>query len=179
LPWSKNVIEEQDAPLQVLFTSTDTRYDVHSNLGLWLEYHYELCPGENECVFSYYGLDEPIGITERMSLLLADSHSDDDFVLDGPGLVGTHSLCKLDVTFERGNGCSKVYVAFNFNDVRYFLTLMISFFRVTHTIMAGGRIAAKCIRHMLTPQLPLWMPRLLPLCVKKVWLCTWWMRCLA
>ena len=87
LPWSKNVVEEQDAHHQVLFASMDTRYDVHSNLGLWPEYHYELNTGHNNFVYAYSGLDDPVCIKERMSRLLADSHSDDNFVLDRPGLL--------------------------------------------------------------------------------------------
>ena len=66
LPWSKNVVEERDAPPQVLLASMDTRYDCISNLGLWLEYHYKLNPGENEFIFAYSGLDEPIEIQERL-----------------------------------------------------------------------------------------------------------------
>ena len=77
MPWSKNVVEERDAPPQVLFASMDTRYDVHSNLGIWLEYHYELYPEENKFVFSYSGLDDPVWIKERVSHLLADSLGDD------------------------------------------------------------------------------------------------------
>ncbi len=46
-----------------------------------------------------------------MSHFLADSLGDDDFVLDRPGLVGTHSIWKLAVTFAQGNGCTKVCVA--------------------------------------------------------------------
>ena len=109
--------KRSDAPPQVVFASMDTRYDVHSNLGIWLEYHYELYPGENEFVFSYSGLDDPIRIKERMSRLLTDSLADIDFILDRPGLVGTHSICKLAVTFARGNGCTKVCVAFNIYDL--------------------------------------------------------------
>ena len=119
LLWSKNVVKERDAPPQVLFASMETRYDVHSNLGIWLEYHYELYPSENEFVFSYSGLDDPIRIKERMSHLLADSLADNDFVLDRPGLVGTHSIRKLAVTFARGNGCTKVCVAVNIYEVKH------------------------------------------------------------
>ena len=34
LPWSKDVVEECDAPPQVFCASMDTRYDMHSNLGI-------------------------------------------------------------------------------------------------------------------------------------------------
>ncbi len=120
LPWSKNVTEERDAPPQVIFGAMDTRYDFLSNGGLWLEYHYCVNPGQNEFIFGYEGLDDPIRIKARLSRLLADTLRDADFSLDRPGLVGTHSIRKMAVTFARGNGCSKVcccclfYIIMNF-----------------------------------------------------------------
>ncbi len=60
LPWSKNVTEERDAPPQVIFGAMDTRYDFLSNGGLWLEYHYSINSKDNEFVFGYEGLDDPI-----------------------------------------------------------------------------------------------------------------------
>ncbi len=47
LLWSKNDYSECDVCPQVLFGAMDTRYNVLSNLGLWLEYHYSLNPGDN------------------------------------------------------------------------------------------------------------------------------------
>ena len=108
LPWSKNVVEERDAPPQVLLASMDTRYDCISNLGLWLEYHYELNPGANEFIFAYSGLDDPIRIKERLRRQLTDVLKGDEFVMDREGLLGTHSVRKMAVTFARGNGCTKV-----------------------------------------------------------------------
>ncbi len=52
LPWSNNVYDEHAPPPQVLFGAM--------NLGLWLEYHYKLNPGDNEFIFGYQGLDDPI-----------------------------------------------------------------------------------------------------------------------
>ena len=72
LPWSKNVYGECDAPPQVLFDAMDPCYDVHSNLGIWLGYHYKLNQGVNEFIFGYQGLDDPIRIKERISKLLID-----------------------------------------------------------------------------------------------------------
>ena len=60
LPWSKHVVEERDAPPQALLVSRDTRYDCISNLGLSLEYHYELNTEEHEFSFAYSGLDDPV-----------------------------------------------------------------------------------------------------------------------
>ena len=110
----KNVTDERDAPPQVIFGAMDTRFDFLSNDGLWLEYHYMVNPGENEFIFGYEGLDDPIQIKERLSRLLGDTLRDTDFNLDRPGLVGTHSIRKMAVTFARGNGCSKVCVVFIF-----------------------------------------------------------------
>jgi hypothetical protein len=109
LSWSKNVVEERDAPPQVLFASMDTRYDCVSNLGLWLEYHYEVNPEENEFIFAYSGLDDPIRIKERLRRQLTDVLRGDEFVMDREGLLGTHSVRKMAVTFARGNGCTKVF----------------------------------------------------------------------
>jgi len=47
------VVDERDCPHQVLIGAMDTRYDVLSNLGVWLEFHFELNPGENDFVFAY------------------------------------------------------------------------------------------------------------------------------
>ncbi len=68
LPWSKDVVEECDAPPHVFCASMDTRYDVYSNRGIWLKYHYELYQGENEFVFSYLALMTLFGF-KRMSRL--------------------------------------------------------------------------------------------------------------
>jgi hypothetical protein len=38
LNWSKNVVDERDCPNQVLDDAMDTRYDVLSNLGAWLNF---------------------------------------------------------------------------------------------------------------------------------------------
>ena len=77
----------------------DTCYDVHSNLGLWLEFHLEHNPEDNEFLFGYDGLDNPIRIKERLSCFMHDTMSRDSFQLDSPGLVGTHSVRKCAVTF--------------------------------------------------------------------------------
>ncbi len=108
LNWSKNVVDERDCPHQVLIGAMDTRYDVLSNLGLWLEYHFELNPGENEFVFGYSGLDDPIRIKERLARQLKEILLSDSFMSVRAGLLGTHSVRKMAVTFARGTGCTKV-----------------------------------------------------------------------
>ena len=108
LPWSKNVTDERDAPSQVIFGAMDTRYDFLSNSGLRLGYHYSVNLEDNEFVFGYDGLDDPIQIKERLSCLLGNTLQNADFNLGRPCLVGTHSIMKMEVSFAWGNGCSKV-----------------------------------------------------------------------
>jgi hypothetical protein len=86
----------------------DTRYDVLSDLGVWLEYHFELSQGDNEFVFGYSGLDDPIRIKEHLSHQLKDILLSDSFMAARAGLLGTHSVRKMAVTFARGTGCTKV-----------------------------------------------------------------------
>ena len=110
LNWSKNVVDERDCPHQVLIGAMDTRYDVLLNLGLWLKYHFELNPGENEFVFGYSGLDDPIRIKERLARQLKEILLSDSFMCARAGLLGTHSVRKMAVTFARGTGCTKVSI---------------------------------------------------------------------
>ena len=44
LEWSKNVMEERDAPWQAVLASNDHTYCVHLSLGLWLELFAESSP---------------------------------------------------------------------------------------------------------------------------------------
>lgn len=64
---TKNVVDERDSLPQVVLDTIDTWYDVHSNVGFWLEYHCEHCSGENEFKFGYNGFDDPIHIKEKFS----------------------------------------------------------------------------------------------------------------
>jgi hypothetical protein len=96
--WSKNVVEERDSPRQVLFGSMDPRFCPHANLGSWLEYHFELDPQENEFIFSYCGLDDPIHIKERIRGALNNVLRGDGFTVARVRVLGTHSVRKLQST---------------------------------------------------------------------------------
>jgi hypothetical protein len=61
-PWSKNVTDKHDTPCKPIYGAMDHCYCSLANLSPWLEYHYELFPGENAPIFSYSGLDEPVYI---------------------------------------------------------------------------------------------------------------------
>ena len=102
------MVDERDGPNQVLIGAMDIRYDVLSNLGIRLEYHFELNPGDNEFVFGYSGLDDPIRIKECLSHQLKDILLSDSFMAARAGLLGTHSVRKMAVTFVQGTGCTKV-----------------------------------------------------------------------
>ena len=115
--WSKNVREERDAPLQIVFGAMDTRYCAVANVAVWTEFNYltNSDPDLSEYVFSVDGLDDPVRIKERISNLM-NSTLTSATILERPGLVGTHSLRKLAVTFARNQGMTKVscvFVCFN------------------------------------------------------------------
>jgi hypothetical protein len=110
LCWSKNVREERDAPLQLLFGANDPHYDVLSFLGLWLEYRFEIHPEQNEFVFCVEGLEDPERIKDKIRRILSKIFKDEDFIIQEVGLLGTHSIRKYAVTLARGCGCSKVSV---------------------------------------------------------------------
>jgi len=59
LCWSKNVLEERDAPNQVLFGANDWRYCTLSLLATWLEFRSLLHPEENEFFFGACGMIIP------------------------------------------------------------------------------------------------------------------------
>lgn len=57
LCWSKNVMEERDAPTQLLVGAMDYRYCVLTSTALWLEHHCHLDPNDNDFLFAIYGVD--------------------------------------------------------------------------------------------------------------------------
>jgi hypothetical protein len=111
--WSKNVREERDAPLQLVLGAMDTRYCAVANVALWTEFNYETNPDMSEYVFSVDGLDDPLRIKERISNLLTATVSSEG-ILERDGLVGTHSLRKMAVTFARNQGMTKASCVFCF-----------------------------------------------------------------
>ena len=107
LPWSKNVNEERDLPLQVNFGAMNTRYYTMTNVGRWLEYHFLLNPESIKFLFGCGGQSDPIQIKENLSLFTAAVNGK-KFDGIGGGSVGTHSCRKLAVNTARGNGYSNV-----------------------------------------------------------------------
>lgn len=107
LCWSKAVMEERDAPRQLLVGAQDWRYCVLSNMAQWLEYHFTLNPEPNEYVFGIAGMDDPISIKGSASYHLRQLLRGNDFIHLVEGITGSHSLRKLGVNIARGNGCNK------------------------------------------------------------------------
>jgi hypothetical protein len=107
LCWSKNVMEERDAPTQILFGAMDWRYCALSNLAPWLEHHFTLNPEDNEYYFGIEGKDDPDSIKSSAAHHLKVIFEDEGFNAFLDGLMGTHSLRKFAVNTARRNGCSK------------------------------------------------------------------------
>ena len=121
------MVNERDCPNQVLIGAMDTRYDVLSNLGVWLEFHIELNPGENDFVFAYSGLDDPMRIKERLAHQLKDILLSDSCMAARAGLLGTHSVRKMAVTFARGTGCIKVRCGVLFSFFKHVISHILFF----------------------------------------------------
>ena len=108
--WAKNYHKERDAPDQILFGAMDWRYNVLSLLGVYLEHHAELCPGNNEFVFDIDLANDPDSIKDSAAYHLKRflaSHDVQDACATTLGDTGTHSIRKFAVNQARGAGCSK------------------------------------------------------------------------
>jgi hypothetical protein len=107
LNWSKNVLEERDAPWQTILGSIDPAFCVLLNLTLWLEL--------SSCRTSPYIFNFSVDITVPSGGVKAKNGAMDvlrvvlralDLDLE-EGKVGTHSIRKCTSTHVRGNGVSK------------------------------------------------------------------------
>jgi hypothetical protein len=108
LNWGKNVMEERDAPNQILFGSFDCRYCPLIGLGTWLELYITIHPEPNEFVFGIHGKHSPEYIKAHASYEFNRIIKRNDFERSAvSGNIGTHSLRKFAATKARSNGCSK------------------------------------------------------------------------
>ena len=80
LCWSKNVLDERDAPDQILFGAFDHHYCVLIGLGTWLETHFSKHPVANEYVFGIDGLSDYARIKNKASSQLRNIFKDDELV---------------------------------------------------------------------------------------------------
>jgi hypothetical protein len=105
--WSKNVLEERDAPDQIVIGAMDRRYCILLALGIYLEVWMESEIGAaNQYLFGH------ADNAETTKKFVSDVLSKD--VWDAPGFhrvvegpLGTHSVRKFPTTHARRNGCSK------------------------------------------------------------------------
>jgi hypothetical protein len=109
LCWSKNVMEERDAPDQILIGASDHRYCPLIGLGGWLEFHFAKHPMANEFVFGIHGLSNPNSIKQHASNQLNKIFNNDEFKASDfkSKKIGTHSLRKFTTTVARSSGCNK------------------------------------------------------------------------
>jgi hypothetical protein len=104
--WSKNVLEESDAPDQILLGSMDRRYCVLLALGIFLETSCEAGLGlGNEYLFGDTGI--PARTKNAIYKTLKEVWGKPEFNRLALGPLGTHSTRKLPATRARRCGCSK------------------------------------------------------------------------
>ena len=101
--WSKNVMDERDAPDQILLGAMDQQYCVLLGLAVWLE-----LGDESPFLFGIDGINNPDAIKKMASDFIRDNvFRSEAFVLAIPsGKLGTHSYRKFGGTRARRNGCS-------------------------------------------------------------------------
>ncbi|KAG9411958.1 hypothetical protein AC1031_017595 [Aphanomyces cochlioides] len=101
--WSKNILEERDAPEQVVFGSADP----HLCPLLKLAIHIESTPGIANSEFLYGNPKDGDRVVRRALQQALDS---DSFTKLKSGHVGTHSLRKGAATYGSRSGLTKDYV---------------------------------------------------------------------
>jgi hypothetical protein len=104
--WSKNVMEERDAPDQILLGAMDTDYCILLALGIYLEVWTESQAGaDNRYIF---GDSEDAKTTKNFTYNALKSVWDSpEFQRLAEGLLGTHSNRKYPYTYARRNGMPK------------------------------------------------------------------------
>ena len=104
--WSKNVLEERNAPDQILLGSDNPRYCVLLALGLHLE-EWLATPAGVASPYLFGRSNNPKTTARRIYSILRQVFESDDFNSTAIGNLGTHSFRKYATTYARRNGCSK------------------------------------------------------------------------
>jgi len=119
LCWSKNVMDESDAPDQILLGAMDRLYCVLLGLGLWLEIHYMKNPEWNQYIFGIHGIgaslndqdnlveEETNKIKSKASGYLRNILNEPDFIRVDTKKISVYSIRKFAATVARKNGMSK------------------------------------------------------------------------
>ena len=106
--WSKNVMEERDAPDQILLGAMDPDYCILAGLAIYLEYWMEHSGGiRSKFLFSDDVDDSTPKRTKDCfhSTLKRDVYNNPEFEAARHGPIGTHSLRKYPSTHAHKNGC--------------------------------------------------------------------------
>lgn len=104
--WSKNVLEESDAPDQIILGSFDPKYCCLLGLAIYLEKWKEEGHGATNSYL--FGESEDADRNkEWMSSVWREIWNRDDFVRRANGPLGTHSNRKFPATYARRQGCDK------------------------------------------------------------------------
>ena len=117
LNWSKNVMDERDAPWQIVLGSIDPIYCVLCSLGLWLEVNIAMYPPAMNSPYLFCFCDD-VRIPEggqkakgKIQRILTKMFKLAEFVKnDGFGLLrglGSHSIRKFAATWARRCGITK------------------------------------------------------------------------
>lgn len=104
--WSKNVLEERDAPDQIILGSFNADYCCLLGLAIYLESWKESDLGAGN-PFLFGDHDAADTNKEWMSNTWREIWSRPDFIRRAEGPLGTHSNRKFPATFARRQGCEK------------------------------------------------------------------------
>lgn len=104
--WSKNVLEERDAPDQIILGSFNSEFCCMLGLAIYLEWWKEVGHGDaNKYLFG--DKDDP----DRNKAFLQDTWKEvwdgDEFIPLAEGPIGGHSRRKQPATYARRQGCDK------------------------------------------------------------------------
>lgn len=107
--WSKNIMEERDAPEQILFGAMNPDFCVLVALGVYMEAWMETGNGVQSRYLFSEEIDDnaPTRAKNLMQKIYKEATTNPNFRALKPGLLGTHSNRKFPSTFARRNGCSK------------------------------------------------------------------------
>ncbi len=100
--WSKNICEERDSPVQMLFGSMDPLICPILNLGVFLE----VGGGDNNSSKLFGGCSN-----QSVSFILDKIFKSDLFIRSKAGPLGTHSIRKGAATYASQNGLMKDWVS--------------------------------------------------------------------
>eukprot|EP00957_Ditylum_brightwellii_P162640 12384492-Ditylum_brightwellii.AAC.1 len=103
--WSKNVLEERDAPEQVIFGANNPNFCAILGLAIHLEHGLKdgsVLGDDDHAGPLLFGISKHVA-TKQMG----DVVNDELFPRTQAGLLGTHSLQKLPATYARRNGCGR------------------------------------------------------------------------